>query len=349
MATGTNTDKEKRQPEISVIMSVRDGAQYLEEALDSLIAQTYNGWEAVLVDDGSSDETAKILEFYQRLDPRFITLTNPQSIGLAASLNRALEVASGTFIARMDADDICYAERLSTQRRWLINHPSHILLGSDVIRIDTQGNPIGRTYKPHTDRQIRIHMLFENPFIHPTTMWRRSALQNLVPAYNVSFDTSQDWDLWRRILPFGKVANLQTALLKQRFHKDSISATKRERQHRNSIRVQRDYFKEIFGHPPQDQQFFENINSVFMGDRANTPVGSYTRAQIAYRALQIILNIPSTQKSGHREIPDMLVDRAVRTGLYPPITKGWFSLFCLIMRYPLAVLKCFIISVRKRI
>jgi hypothetical protein len=206
------------------------------------------------------------------------------------------------------------------------------------MRIDAYGQPIGRTEKPATDEQIRIHMLFENPFIHPTTMWRRKAFGGSMPEYDISFDTSQDWDLWRRILPIGKTANIQTILLKQRFHKDSVSAKKNVQQHKNSLRVQQEYFSGMFRNQDWDQELFENINNVFMGDRANARFADSSRAQIACKALRLIENIQSEKGGCCLKIPDMLIDRAIRTGLYPPITKGWLSLFGIVARHPLSML-----------
>ena len=334
-----HTDTRKTPPSISVIMAVKDGADYLEDALDSLSAQTYDNWEAIIVDDGSMDATAKILKSHQSRDARFILVANQQSMGLAASLNRALKSASGVFIARMDADDIALPNRFETQYNWLNNNPDHVLLGSNAILISADNQYLGCTDKANTDEQIRLNMLFENPFCHPTVMWRCQKNTNNSIVYDESFDTTQDWDLWLKFLEYGKVANLKTALLKQRVHQGSISAQKKDRQRLNSLRIQHQYFTQVFEEKEWDAKFFHDVNNIFMGDRNHIPTGDKSRAEIAIEVLALASEMQKKLNATREATLYLFLDRAIRTGLYPPFATGWFKLFRAVCQHPFLAAK----------
>lgn len=336
---GRHADTRKTPSLISVVMAVRDGATYLEDALNSLKSQTHDNWEAIIVDDGSTDTTAKILKSYQNQDARFILLKNQQSMGLAASLNRALKSATGSFIARMDADDIALPNRFEAQYNWLKDNPDHVLLGSNAILINADKQYLGRTDKANIDQQIRLNMIFENPFNHPTVMWRHQTnLENTI-FYDESFDTTQDWYLWLKFLKCGKVANLKAALLKQRIHQSSISAQKKDRQRYNSLRVQREYFTQVFEDESWDAEFFHDVNNIFMGDRNQIPTGYKSRAEIAIEVLRLASAMQKKLNSSKGTTLYLFLDKAIRTGLYPPLTASWLKLLFTIFKHPFLVVK----------
>lgn len=141
-------------PKVSVVMSVYNGEKYLPETIDSILNQTFKDFEFIIINDGSTDKTAKILTSYD--DPR-IRIFNQENMGLTKSLNRAISLAKGEYIARMDADDISYPERLKKQVDYLNKNPDIGLVGSKYIRIDKRGRKIDEINVPIGTDNILKH------------------------------------------------------------------------------------------------------------------------------------------------------------------------------------------------
>lgn len=204
-------------------MSVFNGERYLRQALDSILRQTYADLELIVVDDGSSDGTAAILDSYG--DRRMRVLRNPRNIGLAASLNRGIGAATGEFIARQDADDISEPERIATQVAYLDAHAEVALVGSAHIEIDADDGVIGEV-DAHCDHiAIVWAMLFFCPFAHTAVMWRREPVLQAVGTYDTSYRYSMDFEYWTRIAARFRVANLPGHLVRLRSHGQSMTAT----------------------------------------------------------------------------------------------------------------------------
>lgn len=180
-------------------MAVYNGAETVREALDSVLAQTFDDWEFVVCDDGSSDLTSSILRDFQREtgDGRVTVLTNPSNQKLAYSLNRCLEVASGHLVARMDADDISVPHRLERQVLYLHQHPEVDLVGTAMRRFD--GDVLGEVIYPAAEAPDRYTLgrTINAPFFHATIVARRHVFDR-VGNYTVSRMTerTEDLDLW---------------------------------------------------------------------------------------------------------------------------------------------------------
>ena len=142
-----------KKPEISVIMSVYNGMPYLQEAVKSILNQTYKDFEFIIVDDASTDDSLKYLKGIN--DKRIKILSNEKNLGLAVSLNKALNAARGEYIARMDADDISKPERLHIQLNFMELNPQIDICGSFVSVIDENGKLVGSIKKPTTDDKIK--------------------------------------------------------------------------------------------------------------------------------------------------------------------------------------------------
>lgn len=205
-------------------MPVRDGGRYLRAALDSVLGQTFDDFELLVVDDGSLDDTADILASVR--DPRLRLLRNAESQGVTRSLNIGLQAARGTYVARMDADDLCAPDRLARQVAFLDAHPDHVLLGSSLLSIDAQGRVLRRRIKPMNDMRLRWAMLFRTVIHHPTAMFRRVMPDGAPAKYDESCAAAQDYELWLRLLQQGKGAILAEPLLSYREHPESVSAKK---------------------------------------------------------------------------------------------------------------------------
>jgi hypothetical protein len=210
-------------PTVSVVMSVYNGQSFVAEALESILSQTLEDFEVVVVDDGSTDETPSILRRYR--DPRVRIETHATNRGLTPSLNRGLSLAKGEFIARHDADDISEPQRLAQQVDFLRRHDDVALVGSGYRTIDAAGRVLSRVRLPISDIDLRWSLCFICPFIHSAAVWRRIPIDQVVGRYNETFNYAQDWDLWTRISSRFPVANLSASLVRYREVADSLTAT----------------------------------------------------------------------------------------------------------------------------
>jgi glycosyltransferase involved in cell wall biosynthesis len=200
-------------------MAVRDGARYLDEALRSIIGQSFADWEFIVVDDGSTDDSAAILERYQRADARIRVVTQP-ALGLAASLNRGLGMARGTYVARMDADDVSRPDRLAVQVALMDARPELGLCGTWIETFGTGPSSV-RQY-PVDDASIRSWMLFESVLAHPSVMLRRDLFERHGLAYDGTMFPADDYDLWVRASRYMTLANVPQALLRYRLHPQQV-------------------------------------------------------------------------------------------------------------------------------
>ena len=149
-----------------------------------------------IINDGSTDGTAAILESFAQRDLR-VHVCHQENLALSRSLNRGCEMAQGEYIARMDADDIALGDRLMRQIEFMESHPEVDVAGGAVEFIDTTGKPLGMTRLPETDSEIRAAFSGHTPFIHPTVVFRREAFVAL-GGYRAAFEEAEDFDLWLR-------------------------------------------------------------------------------------------------------------------------------------------------------
>ncbi len=210
-------------PKVTVLMAVYNCEQYLREAVESILGQTFQDFDFLIINDGSTDSTREVILSYD--DPRIRLVDNEQNLGLTRSLNRGLELAQGEFIARQDGDDISEPERLSKQVTFLEAHPEVALLGTWYKKIDAQGNLIGLRDLPCDSTQILWGILFFCPLIHSSIMLRKSPVLNQVGFYNESFSYAQDYELWSRISQHFPVGNLNEYLVRYRVNPSSMTAT----------------------------------------------------------------------------------------------------------------------------
>lgn len=207
--------------EVSVVMPVRNGERWVLQAIESVLRQTLQAFELIIVDDGSNDETPKILEAARRRDRR-IRIVQQQPKGLVPALNRGVALAKAPLLARLDADDIAAPERLAKQASCFNSDGQFVLIGSWATRIDSNGRDVG-CMRPATEaRQLADMLMRRNPFVHSSVMTRTSLLRDL-GGYRAAFLGAEDYDLWLRISERGTVANLPDALVGYRIHAGSSS------------------------------------------------------------------------------------------------------------------------------
>ncbi|MGC9350198.1 MAG: glycosyltransferase [Anaerolineae bacterium] len=210
-------------PCVSVNMSVYNGEQYVAEAVDSILNQTFSDFELIVVDDGSTDRTGEILGSYKA--PRLHVLTQSNR-GIPRSRNRALESSQGRYIAVMDSDDVSLPTRLERQVAFLEEHREIGVLGSACLVSDEVTGEDRELVLPLSDEKLRGHLIRGNPFVHSSVMMRKSVLQE-VGGYNESFPYILDYELWVRLAAHTQFANLPEVLVIRRFHWGSVSTTKR--------------------------------------------------------------------------------------------------------------------------
>ncbi|MDC7288824.1 glycosyltransferase [Blautia schinkii] len=201
---------------VSIIMGIYNCAQTLPTAIDSVLAQTYTNWELIMCDDGSKDNTYEIAKSYQRKYPgKIVLLKNKENKKLAATLNYCLFVATGEYIARMDADDENMPERLAREVAFLNKHPEITCVGSSVIVFVGNGSEYIRLNKGNPKNTCLIHGA---PCAHPTIMMRKAAYDKL-HGYRSVPETmrAEDIDLWFRFFREGfTVHNIQEPLYRYR-------------------------------------------------------------------------------------------------------------------------------------
>ena len=210
--------------QISVCMAAYNAASFVGAAITSVLGQSFRDFELLIVDDGSGDGTLEILRQFARSDPRVKLLRNDGNRGLVYSRNRLLQCASAPFVAIADADDICEPTRLEKQIGWLLNHPETGVCGAAVTFIGD--SPPGRRddVAVYGEAQIRFFMRLLPCFWNTTTMYRLGLLKQ-AGSYRAGFDAgAEDYDLWSRLLPLTRFANLPEPLVKVRVHAASVTA-----------------------------------------------------------------------------------------------------------------------------
>nr|WP_294794422.1 glycosyltransferase [uncultured Mucilaginibacter sp.] len=207
-------------PTISVLMPAYNAECYIAEAIDSVLRQTHADFEFIIVNDGSTDDTLNIINSFN--DPR-IRVINQHNQGVAAALNNGLKQARATYIARFDADDICYPERLKKQLSFLQKNPEYILVGGDAEYISASGAHLFNfECIAHTHEEIIQKMYFYCPFVHPAVMYKKDTIIAL-GGYPENAHNFEDYLLWTNIVKAGKLYNIPEPLIKYRLNPTSVT------------------------------------------------------------------------------------------------------------------------------
>lgn len=210
------------QPAVSVLMSVRDGAPWVRDAVQSVLDQSDADLELIVIDDGSVDATPALLGAVR--DSRLRVERRPPA-GLTPSLNRAIELARAPLLARLDADDVALPERLARQKRFLDAHPEVGLLGTGAREVDAAGRAVGLVTPPVDDLGIRRALIRRNPFVHSSVLMRRRVIDE-VGAYDPALPVAQDYELWMRMSRVTRLANLPEPLVVRRLLPGRVSSAR---------------------------------------------------------------------------------------------------------------------------
>jgi glycosyltransferase involved in cell wall biosynthesis len=226
----------KLNPYISVILPVYNAEKFIYEAVCSVLEQTYTNFELLIINDGSSDGTADILNELAVKDSR-IKLFHHENQGIIKALNFGLNQSKGQYIARMDADDISYPKRFEKQIKFLHKHPDIVLCGTQVKYI---GCRHGFSDMPCNVEDSKAQLLFSTPVFHPTVMFRNVPLE-----YNMNYLHSEDYKYWSDISSFGSVSNINEVLLEYRVHYNQISKLKNIDQLSQQLRISHENLKKL--------------------------------------------------------------------------------------------------------
>ena len=227
---------------ISVIMTVYNGENFLEEAIRSILEQTFAEFEFIIVDDGSTDRSAELIKKYTDRRIRFFPLAH---VGRAAALNYAVAQAASPFVAIMEADDIALPDPLQTQFDVLINDEKIDVVSSSYIMIDEQGNLIREKHLPVTHEAIVDLMPVQCSLCFPTALIRKSILEQ-AGLFEEKWVPAEDYNLWIRILDHARFHNISRSLVKHRISSASLSSRFKNIQAQNSYGMGMHYLEEKY-------------------------------------------------------------------------------------------------------
>jgi len=330
-------------PSVSVILPVYNSEKFLEESIDSILTQTYSDYELIIIDDNSSDNSNNIIKNVlkkNKLKKKILNLKNNQNLGVSKTLNKGFCLAKGKFIARMDADDVCHPTRLGKQINFLNNNPEIGLVGTNCLQIDENGRIIGVTDYPLRDKDIKAQFYFHNPFNHQSIFFRKNLFTSKL--YNESFSTTQDYELYMRFMKRTKVANLKEKLVKQRIHITSVSVKRKTEQLKNTILVQKKYYrlnlKKRF-----DFDKFNKLNKYFLGDRNNFMSNGIEISSTCIDVLSIYAEIQKIEQN--KCLENFFSSRFLLFLYYSFGEKHWVVFFKSVLKN-FKVVNLFIISLR---
>jgi len=286
-------------PGVSVVLPVYNGAEHLRASIDSILGQSHADFELVIVDDASSDGSLDIARGYP--DPRIRVLPLEHNLGLAGALNAGIEFARAPIIARQDQDDIADPRRLERQMALLAHEPRTVLVGSfaAIIGTDEHGawQVIGHHRHPVSDEEIRLRLLWNNPFVHSSVLFRREAFTK-AGGYGTDpvLNWPEDYDLWSRMSAHGDLANIPEELVTYRQTAGGMSDAHRERIRDGVVRIATANLAAASGVSPADPRLpglARVLNSV--PTRTASPAVAWERMGIFLRAC----NHVAPQRSAH--------------------------------------------------
>ena len=270
------------KPLVTVLMAAHNEEAYVRGAVESILHQSFQQFELIVIDDASTDETAHILAGYR--DSRMRVFRNETCQGLTKSLIKGMQEARGAFVARLDADDLAMPQRLEKQLAAFRKAPELGIVGSNCWVIDASGKRVGSRRVPLTDLAIRWRSLIDTPFFHPAVMFRAEVYKR-AGGYDPSLQTAQDYDLWTRMLRFTQARNLSRRLIAYRVRQGSVSDKRRTQQLANHDRISQHTLTELMpGHviPPERHQL---LRALYAGGPPTVPPGEIASLVMEYWSL----------------------------------------------------------------
>jgi glycosyltransferase involved in cell wall biosynthesis len=294
-------------PLVSVVMPAHNAGRLLDKAIRSITRQTYANWELIIVDDGSTDETPQRIAQWKHRDPRIRSIHLNSNCGTSAALNRGVREANGEFIARMDADDVCFRSRFEKQVAYLKEHSETACLGTRRLLIDGWGMPIWVKEDSPTRHEEIDNMCLNGtaPVTHPSVMFRRSIFEDS-GGYDESLVASQDHDLWLRMAERGRIEALPDILMAYRIHNASTTSKKRREQHEAArVACERAYYRRGLRKEPVIGDQFRPDGTKASRLRCHLDYGrralTYGYTLSAFKYISLVLADQPTNRDGWRQ------------------------------------------------
>lgn len=236
-------------PLVTVITGAHNAEAYLPRTVESVLRQSFTNFEYIVVDDGSTDGGPEYLRGLG--DPR-LRLFQPGKIGRSASLNLALAEARGEFVAVLDADDLCRADRLELQAARMLAEPELMVLGSACRLVDEDDRPFDHFANPLNHACILWQLLFHNGFVHSSAMYRLEAVRRLGLAYETDLEPAEDYAFLASLAWHGRAANDERPLVDYRVHQAQLSQARAQIQQDRAWRIVRRHLARagFAGEPP---------------------------------------------------------------------------------------------------
>jgi len=223
MKNKTTTTK---NPLVSVVMPAYNAENYIAEAIESILNQTYKNFEFIIVNDGSTDNTLNIIKRYAKKDKRIIIIDHKERKGISETRNNGLRAAKGKYIATHDSDDMSMPDRFQEQVNYLNKNPKVGVVGGFIdIFDDTTSKNLGIRKYPEKDEDLRKMVFFCSPIAQPASMIRKQVF-NEIGFYREIDAPSEDLNLWFRLGERFKFANIQKVVIKYRYHPHSMTGSK---------------------------------------------------------------------------------------------------------------------------
>ncbi|WP_025721673.1 glycosyltransferase family 2 protein [Paenibacillus sp. 1-18] len=226
-------------PKASVILPVYNNADFVLEAIHSILVQTYSDFELIIIDDGSTDGSAFLIS--QIADPRVIKIFHDTNRGLVASLNEGLNKATGEYILRMDSDDISTPDRLGVQISFMDQNPLIDVCGAAFT---TSSGGVMKV-NPASHDEIKTWLLFHCCMCHPAIIMRTSMIHQLGVQYDSNYPHAEDYELWNRLVFQVQMANLPINVLYYRQHDGQVSNQHRAIQDATARRIRQRQFSQL--------------------------------------------------------------------------------------------------------
>lgn len=266
-----------KTPVVSILMPVFKTAPYLREAMDSILSQTFEDFELIVLDDCSPDNAEEILDTY--VDSRIVRYRGEKNVGLSNILNVGIGMARGKYIARMDSDDLSLPDRLQIQVDFLETHPEIDLVSAGMRLFGAKEEVWIRERNPE---KVKIEALFHSPILHASSVWRRDRFEENGLRFRQEMVPSEDYDLWTRAMVKGlQLVNLPQVLYEYRIHSAQVTTNTALTAEKDRL-VQQNYLRDTLPSLSEKNReaFPERFLPVFLADIKS---GFFDRVLLAQR------------------------------------------------------------------
>jgi glycosyltransferase involved in cell wall biosynthesis len=237
-------DQNLNNPKVSVVTVTFNRQDFIREAIESVLAQSFTNWELIIVDDASTDNTKSVVDEYIAKDSRIRYFKNEKNLGIAKTRNKGLELARGEYIAPLDSDDVWLDKnKLQKQVEFLDINQDYALLGGGIMHIDAKSKNIKKVLYPVYDSTIRNIILQFNPFPQSSLLYRKKVALEC-GGYSENYKICDDYDLWLKMGLKHKFTNIPQVLAGYRVHGTNITHTKRLTTAREILEIVRLYRKD---------------------------------------------------------------------------------------------------------